>query len=65
MTRNYDEVKLLTHSSIKITGKKTVYFDPFEIEGEPHDADVIFVTHDHFDHFSPDDIVKITKKIPV
>lgn len=46
MTRNYDEVKLLTHSSIKITGKKTVYFDPFEIEGEPHDADVIFVTHE-------------------
>lgn len=62
MTRNYDKVKLLTHSSIKITGKKTVYFDPFEIEGEPHDADVIFVTHDHFDHFSPDDIAKITKE---
>lgn len=50
-----------TRSSIKITGSKTIYFDPLEIEGAPHDADLIFVTHEHYDHFSPDDIQKVLK----
>ncbi len=35
------------------------YFDPFKVpEGLPP-ADVIFITHDHFDHFSPEDIDKL------
>ena len=51
-----------TRSSIKITGSKIIYFDPLDIEGEPHDADMIFVTHEHYDHFSPDDIKKVIKK---
>lgn len=50
-----------TRSSIKITGSKTIYFDPLDIEGAPHDADLIFVTHEHYDHFSPDDIQKVLK----
>lgn len=58
----FDEVKVLTHSSIKISGKLILYFDPYEIKEESHDADIIFVTHDHFDHFSPKDIQKIAKE---
>lgn len=50
-----------TRSSIRITGSKTIYFDPLDIEGAPHDADLIFVTHEHYDHFSPDDIQKVLK----
>ncbi len=50
-----------TRSSIKITGSKTMYFDPLEIQGEPMDADIIFVTHEHYDHFSPEDIRKVIK----
>ncbi|MBQ4312214.1 MAG: MBL fold metallo-hydrolase [Oscillospiraceae bacterium] len=53
------KAKVLFHSSIRISGEKTVYFDPFKIEGEPHDADIIFVTHSHYDHFSAEDIKKI------
>ena len=50
------------HSSIRIEGDgKVIYVDPYLIEGEPRDADVIFLTHEHYDHFSPDDIVKILK----
>lgn len=49
-----------TRSSIKLTGTKTIYFDPLEINGTPHDADIIFITHEHYDHFSPDDISKVT-----
>lgn len=50
-----------TRSSIKLTGTKTIYFDPLEIEGAPHDADMVFITHEHYDHFSPEDIRKVIK----
>lgn len=50
-----------TRSSIKITGSKTVYFDPLELKEAPKDADIIFVTHVHYDHFSPEDIRKVMK----
>lgn len=57
-----DNIYVNTRSSIKITGTKTIYFDPLDIEGKPHDADVIFVTHEHYDHFSVDDIKKVLKE---
>lgn len=47
-------------SSIKITGEQNIYFDPLKIE-ESHDADLIFITHTHWDHFSKEDILKIKK----
>ena len=52
-------IQINYHSSIRIEDKAVMYFDPWKIEGEPHDADIIFVTHTHYDHFSPDDIVLI------
>ena len=55
----FEEVRVLTHSSIKIAGKKVIYFDPFEVKEESHDADLILVTHDHHDHYSPEDIKKV------
>lgn len=55
----FEEVKVLIHSSIKISGKKVIYFDPFEVKEENHDADLIIITHDHYDHFSPEDIRKV------
>ena len=55
----YEEVQVLTHSSIRIAGNQIIYFDPFNVEGEPHDADIICVTHDHFDHYSPEDLAKV------
>lgn len=47
-------------SSIKITGETTIYFDPLKVE-ESHDADLILITHTHWDHFSKEDILKIKK----
>ena len=58
MTEN---IRVLTHSSIKLTGKEVVYVDPFHIREESHDGDIILITHDHFDHFSPEDIAKVAK----
>ena len=50
------------HSSIKIIDKKVIYFDPFRIKESKHDADLIFITHSHFDHYSKEDIGKILNK---
>lgn len=53
----------LGHSSLYAQSKKgtIVYFDPYQLrEGLPK-ADLILVTHDHFDHCSAADIAKISK----
>ncbi len=55
-------VEVLCHSSIKISKDKIIYIDPFKIDKEYNDADYIFITHSHYDHFSPDDINKIRKE---
>lgn len=49
------------HSSIRYAGAMTVWFDPFRVADAPCDADVVFVTHDHYDHFSPEDIHRVMK----
>lgn len=52
-------VSVITHSAVRIQKAITVYVDPFEIADDPHDADIICCTHDHYDHFSPKDIRKV------
>lgn len=52
-------VEVFTQSSIKIDKGIKIYFDPFKIEENYHDADYIFITHDHYDHFDPDSIYKV------
>lgn len=56
-----EEITINTHSSIRIRGDRIIYFDPYQITEETHDADVIFITHDHHDHFDPASIEKILK----
>ncbi len=55
----YDEARVLANSSIRIGGSRTLYFDPYQVSEASHDADVILITHDHFDHFSLEDIRKV------
>ncbi len=62
MGESMKNIVVNTRSSIKITGTKTTYFDPLNIEGAPHDADFIFITHEHYDHFSPEDIKRVSKE---
>ena len=52
-------IEINCHSSIKISEGKIIYIDPFKIEKELHDADIILITHDHYDHYSPEDIEKV------
>ena len=55
-------IEINCHSSIKIMKGIIIYFDPFRINEEKHDADLILITHDHYDHYSPEDIKKVIKK---
>ncbi len=55
------EIKVLCHSSIKIISNKIIYADPFKIKEKSNDADLIIITHSHYDHFSEEDIKKIQK----
>ena len=48
-------------SSIRIEYDKIYYFDPFHIDKSYNDADYIFITHDHWDHFDKDSISKVIK----
>lgn len=57
-----ENIEVLCHSSIRFSKKKIIYFDPFKIEKNYNDADVIFITHDHYDHYSEEDIDKIVKE---
>ncbi len=56
-----ENIEVLCHSSIKFSKEKVIYFDPFKIESNYNDADIIFITHDHYDHYSTEDINKVKK----
>ncbi len=56
----YHGVKLswLGHDGFRIQNGKVIYIDPFKIAGGPK-ADIVLVSHEHFDHLSLDDLKKI------
>lgn len=56
-----ENIQVLCHSSIKINEGKVIYFDPFKINEQYNDADIIFITHDHYDHYSEEYIDKVIK----
>jgi L-ascorbate metabolism protein UlaG (beta-lactamase superfamily) len=55
------KINWLGHDGFRIDSGKVIYFDPFQIKSAVP-ADIIFISHDHFDHCSEDDIKKIQKK---
>lgn len=59
---NLDRITVNVQSSIRIEGSKILYFDPFQVKEAAHDADIIFITHEHYDHFEPESIVKVKKE---
>lgn len=55
-----ENIQWLGHDTFKITGEKVIYTDPFNIRKEDA-ADIILITHEHYDHCSPDDVKKLLK----
>jgi len=60
---SYKNVKVhwLGHDSIVLQGSKTVIVDPFKAKGD-YKADILLVSHEHFDHLSEDDIRRFTNQ---
>ena len=56
MIDRLDNVKVLEQNTIKINN---IYFDPYRIKEETYDAEMIFITHSHYDHLSLEDLKKI------
>ena len=50
----------LGHDSFRLDGPPVIYFDPWKLAPGSPVADMIFVSHDHGDHCSPDDVKKIS-----
>ncbi len=57
-----ENITVLYHSCIKINKEKVIYIDPFKIDKNYNDADIIFITHDHYDHYSEEDIDRVRKE---
>lgn len=65
-TKKKDEVNIMDgislnyHASIKIEKNgKIIYFDPYKIDDNTNDANYVFITHSHYDHYSQEDIKKV------
>lgn len=56
------EIKWLGHSGFLIQNSKKIYIDPYNINSEMDKADIILITHSHYDHCSVGDIDKIVRE---
>ena len=54
-----ENIELLCHSCIRFNFNEIIYTDPYGLEKNYNDADYIFITHSHYDHFSKEDILKV------
>ena len=55
-----DKIEVFAQNSIRIRDRiGNIYIDPFQMTESPNDADIILITHEHYDHYSPDDIRKV------
>lgn len=58
-----DSLEWLGHSGFRLrVGRSCVYIDPYRVpEGSPP-ADLILITHGHYDHFSPQDVERLSTR---
>ena len=57
-----ENIEVLNHNCIRFKKEKIIYTDPFQLNSEYQDADIILITHSHYDHFSEEDIEKVKSK---
>src|SRR3989304_6951706 len=52
------KISWLGHDGFKIKNSKTIYVDPY-VMAAGEKADIILISHEHFEHFSPGVVKKI------
>src|SRR3972149_10311027 len=62
MKINGIELKWLGHSGFQIKNSRVIYIDPYIIKDGLEKADIILITHNHYDHCSVADMLKIVKE---
>jgi L-ascorbate metabolism protein UlaG (beta-lactamase superfamily) len=53
------QITWLGHDGFKLKKGRTVYIDPYQLQTPAEPADLVCVTHEHFDHLSVDDLKKV------
>jgi len=56
------KISWLGHDSFRIKNGKTIIIDPFKIRPTSEKADILLITHEHYDHLSMDDIRKVVNE---
>lgn len=56
-----ENIHWLGHDSFRLEGEVTIYIDPWKLPSNLPKADIILITHEHYDHCSPEDVAKIQK----
>jgi len=58
-----DALDWLGHAAFRITlGRSRVYIDPYRVPEDSPPADLILITHGHYDHFSPQDVERLSTR---
>ncbi len=52
------DIRRMAHDTFRIAGTKVIYVDPFQVKDRDQ-AEILLLTHEHFDHFSPEDFEKV------
>ena len=57
---NYKDLRIIWtgHAGFRVEGEVKAYFDPYKVR-HPQEAELIFISHEHFDHYSEEDIGRI------
>jgi L-ascorbate metabolism protein UlaG (beta-lactamase superfamily) len=58
-----DSIDWLGHSGFRVrVGRAVVYIDPYRVPPGSPPADLILITHGHYDHFSPQDVERLSTR---
>jgi len=52
------EITRIAHDTFKVVGSKVIYTDPYKVT-KTDEADIVLISHEHFDHLSLDDLKKV------
>jgi L-ascorbate metabolism protein UlaG (beta-lactamase superfamily) len=52
------DITRIAHDTFRIAGSKVIYVDPFRVS-KNDEADIVLISHEHFDHLSLEDLNKV------